>query len=602
MSRAISSPRSTKRSRSTRRIGPRGWSFLAALIAVLVIADVSEGQSASIQLESGPYYAGVPVTLRLTMRGFSVKPACNPVAPEGAFISPGGSTQVSVGFDRKYALSQSYEFVAPKPGTYTIGPFEVEAGTVKKKTNTLTIRLEPVPEDDYLEIKVLLPEKPMTIGQRTPATVEVWCRDDRFRVVQQTSLTLSVPLYDLVDGFEFVDTPLQRGQSSLRINTARGAIRVPVVTTREQRGRETWYRISITRTLIPRRAGSYTVEPAIVNTFRAVNRRPIPIRAQDLERTLVVAELPAGKPTSWAGAIGQGFNLDVSADRTVVQIGDPIRLTLKLKGNGNLEHASLPPLWADGGLDPKQFRLPRGDASGSFADGEKTFEVTVRAMDENVTAIPPLAYSWYDPELGRYETTRSLPVALSVRGAKIVSADDVVASSGSDEDPESSATAGSDATQVPQPTRSTRSFTLTGADLSHEPNVDRLLVRGGNWSGVTIYTLYGVPLLAIAIAIVLRRRAAIDPAIARRRKALATGLADIRSCRGKPELEATSAIATALRAMISEVPNGRTPGVDAFLAECEAVVYAPSGGAEPIATAFYERAVALAESIEKTSP
>ena len=108
---------------------------------------------------------------------------------------------------------------------------------------------------------------------------------------------------------------------------------------------------------------------------------------------------------------------------------------MTLRGSGNLENASLPPLSADGGLDPRQFRLPAGEVAGTLDNDGKKFSVTVRVEDEAVSEIPAIAYSWFDPTEEAYRTTRSKPIALRVMPARIVSATDVVTAAKKTPDP-----------------------------------------------------------------------------------------------------------------------------------------------------------------------
>ena len=66
-------------------------------------------------------------------------------------------------------------------------------------------------------------------------------------------------------------------------------------------------------------------------------------------------------------------------------MGDPITLSVTLRGDGNLETAALPPLsTVDSGLDAESFRLPSGDVAGVLSEDDtaKTFTVTVRVLDE----------------------------------------------------------------------------------------------------------------------------------------------------------------------------------------------------------------------------
>ena len=117
----------------------------------------------------------------------------------------------------------------------------------------------------------------------------------------------------------------------------------------------------------------------------------------------------------------------------MVRVGDPITLALTLRGEGYLERIGLPSFGTDAGetdgrLDPKQFRLPDDDVAGTLlADSDgKQFVITVRVLDESVTQIPPLAYSWFDPKERTFQTAHSDPIALQVLPTQVVSAQDVV--------------------------------------------------------------------------------------------------------------------------------------------------------------------------------
>ena len=64
----------------------------------------------------------------------------------------------------------------------------------------------------------------------------------------------------------------------------------------------------------------------------------------------------------------------VRANRTVLQAGDPIALTVRLNGDpAILDTITFPQLDA-AGLDANAFRFPSGDASGNVQGNIKTFE------------------------------------------------------------------------------------------------------------------------------------------------------------------------------------------------------------------------------------
>jgi hypothetical protein len=331
-------------------------------------------------------------------------------------------------------------------------------------------------------------------------------------------------------------------------------------------------------------------------------------RAIGEPQTLVVKPFPQnGQPESFAGAVGAGFSIDVTADRTVVRVGDPIALNVTLRGAGNIENASLPRLSADGGMHPDLFRLPEGDVPGTMSEGAKQFRVSVRVSDESVTEIPALAYSWFDPETETYQTARSKPIALRVMPAKVISAGDVVRSPSSAGGSASSRT-GDDAPngeskEVALATPNQPVFSLSGADLAIEPDADLVLRDlGGRTNGIVVQSvLYGAGLLLIAVAIIDRRRRNVDPVLIKRRKNVRRQRARIDKAKGQPKQEAAEEIAAALRALVAELPDVPREDAEAVIAECESIVYAPAGKGEArLDDAVIERASAVADEFQQS--
>ena len=65
----------------------------------------------------------------------------------------------------------------------------------------------------------------------------------------------------------------------------------------------------------------------------------------------------SGRPESFAGAVGSGFSLEATADRSVVRVGDPIELKIKLTGDATMETLSLPRLDSQMGLSVEDFQV-----------------------------------------------------------------------------------------------------------------------------------------------------------------------------------------------------------------------------------------------------
>jgi hypothetical protein len=303
-----------------------------------------------------------------------------------------------------------------------------------------------------------------------------------------------------------------------------------------------------------------------------------------------VKEIPtAGRPESFAGAVGSGFSLAAEADRSVVRVGDPNTLVHTLRGDGNLENAGLPSL-AAAGL-PAELQAPEGAPAGIFAEGAKVFRVAVRVRDESVREIPPLEYSWFDPAAESFRTTATAPIAISVRRGETVGAEAVVGA------PDPGAREA-----TPEPSTGRSRFTLVGADLAIETDPERLARAerdrlGGGALRVILYALGGLLLLYAAGSRAHDR----TPAEVRERRArLLSGVREVEAAsRDLSSVESLRAVAAALRSMEREAKRAGSPptaGLDQLLAECEDRIYAPAPAGEG-AAALGERARELARRL-----
>ena len=138
------------------------------------------------------------------------------------------------------------------------------------------------------------------------------------------------------------------------------------------------------------------------------------------------------------------------------------------------------------------------------------------------------------------------------------------------------------------------------------------MVYGGGWMGDFVgsdralapafgvqLALYAGPLGFVLLALIARRRADVDPEVVSRHRVLERERKRIASAGGTRK-EALAEIADALRCMLREAQAARSDALDAFLAECEAVVYAPGvGDTLPLSEETLQAALALADELRK---
>ncbi|MEM1043464.1 MAG: BatD family protein [Bacteroidota bacterium] len=126
--------------------------------------------------------------------------------------------------------------------------------------------------------------------------------------------------------------------------------------------------------------------------------------------------LPPDAPASFNGAVGQ-FGLAVQADRSSVDVGEPVRVTATLSGTGNIATLEAPRWQAPGAFEQYPARTSeRITRSAERLRGEKAFTFTIVPRSGGRFVLPPLEWSYFEPEAAAYRTLRSDSLRLQVIG------------------------------------------------------------------------------------------------------------------------------------------------------------------------------------------
>jgi len=569
----------------------------------------AQAQDVQIQTDRGPHYIGEPITVQIVANQFDENSTPQVEAPEivggrlrYAGVSDSSSISISI-INGKLTRSKevrfiySYELVVDRDGVVNIPAFKVRQGATSRSTRPQRIRVSGVARTGLVSLELNLPEGPIFVGQKVP--IEVVLQIDREAQRDLLSLTSSVPLFEQKD-VRFLDEPISGADAKLELETSQGTIALPAIMKEIRVGGRAVLEVRAKRTMIALSTGEIRASAprAMMSRGRGFRKDLFNQRqATSSERLMAegdpvrleVIEVPrAGRPPSFAGAIGQGFTLEVSADRSVVQLGEPIALQFNLQGEGDLTTAGLPPFDAAGLFDPNQFRLPEEAPAGLVDESGKHFEASLRVLDAGVREIPAIAYSWFDAGTRTYQTTHSRPIALLVGAAQIIGADDVARRSGDaslDASSEalsqgSSAVARgaseNDSAPSVRPERST-SMAVSGANLAIEDDVEILLgeeeaAPNSQYWPVAFYAL-GLGLLAFSVWQL--RVQARDPRATARSEAFSAASEGLLTARSANAREGASILGRVLRELVAALPEEAGPEIDRLIAECDALRFSP---------------------------
>jgi hypothetical protein len=142
--------------------------------------------------------------------------------------------------------------------------------------------------------------------------------------------------------------------------------------------------------------------------------RDIAVKSKPL--TLDIKPLPKdGRPAEFGGAIGR-FGIEAEASPKKAAAGDPISLKVTITGQGNFNAMAAPVLVeADGWrtYPPGEKFTPSASDRIGFI-GDKVFDYMILAREPQ-KMTPVAEFSYFDPDLEKYVTLKSPPIAVDAQ-------------------------------------------------------------------------------------------------------------------------------------------------------------------------------------------
>ncbi|PWB68270.1 hypothetical protein C3F09_11940 [candidate division GN15 bacterium] len=192
--------------------------------------------------------------------------------------------------------------------------------------------------------------------------------------------------------------------------------------------------------LFPTQTGDLTIGRASITTTVAtrVQRRDpfdlfgdllpqgVQVTARSEPIKLTVKPLPtANKPEDFTGTVGH-FEIEARPDRTDIEVNQPVTVTFKIQGTGNVKSVAEPTI-----PELPDFRIYRASSKESTSNagdrlgGVKTYEEVFIPKRPGTLEIPALAFTYFDPDRNKYETirTRAIPITVKMAEGYVASPD-----------------------------------------------------------------------------------------------------------------------------------------------------------------------------------
>lgn len=127
--------------------------------------------------------------------------------------------------------------------------------------------------------------------------------------------------------------------------------------------------------------------------------------------------LPPDAPQGFNGAVGE-YSMDAEINTLELTLGNPLELTMDVQGLGNLELLPRPPLNFGAGwrtlTQPANPPRYADNTVGGIRLGQKVFEWLVIPETTGTLNIPPVTFTFFNPELEAYRTVEAPSFTINV--------------------------------------------------------------------------------------------------------------------------------------------------------------------------------------------
>jgi len=407
---------------------PAALAVRTLLAVALVMLHVAPARAITAGLDRSTIALGGTATLTLTFAGNG--PKAVPKVPEvpGLTITYAGQARqlTLINGVGSTSVTLSFQVQGRQPGDYVIPSFTVELESGRQNTPAMQFKVlppgavSPAPQATALPRVTpapAAPKNPTPGAAPTPQSAEM----EKFAFVRLVSsrkecylgeiFPIAVELYYAAGRDIQLPNLRCEGFTVGRMVAEQSA--VPM--------NGALYNLVRFRTLVtPVKTGKLPLGPAECQLmlqirapdffgFRLQQYSP---RSEAVE--INVLPLPeAGRPAGFTGAVG-AYDLTYAAGPTNVQVGDPITVKIQITGRGALDQVPVPSLdeWRDFKTYPAAVKVDMFAPLSVM--GAKNLEQVVMPQNAGIRELPPVALSFFDPELKAYRTVNRPGIPITV--------------------------------------------------------------------------------------------------------------------------------------------------------------------------------------------
>jgi hypothetical protein len=142
------------------------------------------------------------------------------------------------------------------------------------------------------------------------------------------------------------------------------------------------------------------------------------------DSTIIVAVEPpmTGRPADYSGAVGS-LRVSAKLDTNATRVGDPLLLTVRVSGSGNVKLFPRPSVGIAWGSLVRGDERVRVDTTARRISGTKEFDWVLTPKIAGELDVPPIRYPYFNPESRRYEVAATNPTRVRIGPGALASSD-----------------------------------------------------------------------------------------------------------------------------------------------------------------------------------
>ena len=402
--------------------------FLTTLISV------AKGQVSFTASGPGVVKAGKPFQVSYTVNASGRSPHFPSFKGFNILSGPNTSSSSSIQFingkmTQEVSYSYSFYLSAQKEGTFQIDPASIIVKGKKIISNPLKIQ---VIKGNASNTQASTTN---TNNNQSSQTINTQNKDLFVRIItnkktvyQGEQLVATIKVYTRLSlvGFDDMKFPSYAGFWSDEIKTP------DQVSLHREAINGRIYNVGTLKKMIltPQKSGKLAIEPFELTCVVRQRVRPNPndffgdffgsykqkkIKVISPKVIINVKPLPNNAPASFNGAVGT-LNFNTTIDHTEVTENEPISLSVKISGNGNLRlfdtpDVNLPPDFE--AYDPKETSNIKNSESGTH--GTRNIDYLFIPRHAGNFTLPPVEFTWFDLKSKKYKTVSSKPIQITVK-------------------------------------------------------------------------------------------------------------------------------------------------------------------------------------------